>query len=72
MNVTKDAPVVEGQQQEEVQQQPIFETIEGIDQNSAVNVLIQVAEMAQKAGVLGVRDSVILAKAIDVLRPGLI
>lgn len=49
---------------------PVFEQIEGMTQAGALNVVIQAAEMAQKAGALSVRDSVLLAKAISVLRPG--
>ena len=41
-----------------------------MDQNSAVSVLIQTAEIAQKAGILTMRDSVVLAKAISILVPG--
>ena len=39
-------------------------------EEGAVNVVIQAAGMAQQTGQLTVRDSVILAKAISVLRPG--
>jgi hypothetical protein len=49
---------------------PIFDQIEGMDQNGAVNVLIQAAQMAQSSGALTVRDSVMIAKAISVLQPG--
>ena len=49
---------------------PVFEEIEGMDQNSAVSVLIQTAEIAQKAGILTMRDSVVLAKAISLFMPG--
>ena len=51
-------------------QKPVFEEIEGMDQNTAVSVIIQAAEMAQKAGALSMRDSVVLAKAISILVPG--
>tara|TARA_R110002096_G_scaffold166975_2_gene336577 strand:- start:180 stop:428 length:249 start_codon:yes stop_codon:yes gene_type:complete len=51
-------------------QTPVFEEIEGMDQNTAVSVIIQAAEMAQKAGALSMRDSVVLAKAISILVPG--
>ena len=49
---------------------PVFDEVDTMDQNTAMNVLIQVAEMAQKGGILSVRDSVILAKAISVIAPG--
>jgi hypothetical protein len=49
---------------------PIFDQIEGMDQNGAVNVLIQAAQMAQSSGALTVRDSVMIAKAVSVLQPG--
>ena len=49
---------------------PVFEEIEGMDQNSAISVLIQTAELAQKAGILTMRDSVVLAKAISLFVPG--
>ena len=51
-------------------QQPIFSEIENMNQAQAVDVLIQAANLAQGAGRLTVRDSVMLAKAIDTLRPG--
>ena len=51
-------------------QTPVFDEVNEMDQNTALNVLIQVAEMAQKGGILSVRDSVILAKAISVIAPG--
>lgn len=49
---------------------PVFDEVNEMDQNTALNVLIQVSEMAQKGGILSVRDSVILAKAISVIAPG--
>jgi len=49
---------------------PIFEQIEGMNQGGAVNVLIQAAQMAQSAGALTLRDSVMVAQAISVLQPG--
>lgn len=49
---------------------PVFKEIEDITPEGAMNVLIQAAGQAQAAGALTVRDSVILAKAISVLRPG--
>ena len=50
--------------------QPVFEEIQNMTQQTAVGVLIQAAEMAQKAGILSLRDSVVLAKAIDLIVPG--
>lgn len=61
---------VDGPQQEEIT--PIFEEIEGMNPGAAVNVLIQASQMAQASGALTTRDSVMLAKAISVLRPGTI
>jgi len=52
------------------QQTPVFEEIEGMDQNTALSVLIQTTELAQKAGILTMRDSVVLAKAISLFVPG--
>jgi hypothetical protein len=49
---------------------PIFEQIEGMNQGGAVNVLIQAAQMAQSAGALTLRDSVMVAQAISILQPG--
>ena len=51
-------------------QQPVFNEIENMNTAQAVDVLIQAANLAQGAGRLTVRDSVMLAKAIDTLRPG--
>ena len=51
-------------------QTPVFDEVNEMDTNTALNVLIQVSEMAQKGGILSVRDSVILAKAISVIAPG--
>lgn len=56
----------------EPQLSPVFEEITNIDEDSAVNVLIQAAQLAQNSGRLSVRDSVLLAKSIDTLRPGTI
>mgnify|MGYP000031007298 CR=1 FL=1 len=55
---------------EQTPQAPVFEEVEGMTDEGAVNVVIQAASMAQSTGQLTVRDSVILAKAISVLRPG--
>jgi hypothetical protein len=49
---------------------PIFEEIKGMDVGGAVNVLIQVAQQSQSAGVLTIRDSVVVAHAISILHPG--
>ena len=49
---------------------PVFEEIESMTQDQAVNVLIQAAGLAQKSGELNIKDSVLLAKAITLLRPG--
>lgn len=49
---------------------PIFEQIEDMNPGGAVNVLIQAAQMAQSAGALTLRDSVMVARAISVLQPG--
>lgn len=57
-------------QQEQAEFNPIFNEIEGITPEGALNVLVQAAGQAQAAGALTVRDSVMVAKAISVLRPG--
>lgn len=49
---------------------PIFEEIENMTQDQAVNVLVQASQLAQQSGKLNLKDSVLLAKAITVLRPG--
>lgn len=49
---------------------PIFEEIQNMSQDQAVNVLVQAAQLAQQSGKLNLKDSVLLAKAITVLRPG--
>lgn len=72
--VTEQAPenttnVNEGTANEE-QMTPIFEEVEQMNPGMAVDILIQAASMAQSSGALTVRDSVMLAKAIAVLRPG--
>ena len=60
----------EKQQVEEVQQKPVFEEIKDMSPASALDVILQAAGLAQSSGALSVRDSVILAKAIETLRPG--
>lgn len=57
-------------EQEQDQVTPIFEEVEQMNPGIAVDILIQAASMAQGSGALTVRDSVMLAKAISVLRPG--
>lgn len=59
---------VDGPAQEQIT--PIFEEVEQMNPGMAVDILIQAASMAQSSGALTVRDSVMLAKAIAVLRPG--
>lgn len=49
---------------------PIFQEILNMNTEGALNVLIQAASQAQAAGALTVRDSVMVAQAIHVLRPG--
>ena len=56
----------------EDQANPVFDEINTIDENGAINVLIQAAQLAQGTGRLSVRDSVLLDKAIDTVRPGTI
>jgi hypothetical protein len=58
--------------QEASQVTPVFEEVQNIDADSAVNILIQAAMAAQQTGALSVRDSVLLASAINVVRPGTI
>ena len=50
--------------------QPIFEEIQEMNPGGAINVLIQAAQQAQAAGALTLRDSVVVAQAINILRPG--
>lgn len=58
------------QQEGKVKLNPVFKEIEGMTAEDAVNVLIQAAGAAQKSGALTVRDSVMLARAIELVRPG--
>lgn len=67
-DTTATAAPTEGQPENSAQ--PVFEEIQNMTQQTAVGVLIQAAEMAQKAGILSLRDSVVLAKAIDLILPG--
>jgi len=52
------------------QQTPVFEEVAGMTAEQAVNVLVQAAQLAQSSGNLTVRDSVMLAKAINTVMPG--
>jgi hypothetical protein len=61
-NATQEAPQVT----------PVFEEVKNISADDAVNILIQAAMAAQQTGSLSVRDSVLLASAINVVRPGTI
>ena len=67
---TATAETTENVEETKQPQTPVFDEVNEMDQNTALNVLIQVAEMAQKGGILSMRDSVILAKAISVIAPG--
>lgn len=71
---TENVNVAEATQTEatEATQRPVFDEVAEITEEQAVNVLIQAATVAQSSGRLNVRDSVLLARAIDVLRPGTI
>lgn len=60
---------VEGQEEAQI---PVFQEAQGMTAEQAVNVLVQAAVAAQNAGRLNVRDAVLLAKAIDIVRPGTI
>jgi hypothetical protein len=51
-------------QQEEQVQSPFVE-IQDMDLSRAVNILIQAANAAQRAGALGLRDSVLVASAAE-------
>lgn len=60
-------------QENETQEQvakPVFEEVQNMTNEQAVNVLVQAAQMAQASGKLTVRDSVMLAKAITIVFPG--
>jgi hypothetical protein len=58
--------------QEQVQEQtaPVFEEVANMTSEQAVNILVQAAQLAQRSGNLTVRDSVMLAKAINTVLPG--
>jgi hypothetical protein len=49
---------------------PVFKEAETMTPGQAIDILIQAAVVAQSAGRLNVRDSVFLAKAIEIIRPG--
>jgi len=55
------------QQEQELKEAVVspFEEIKAMDANKALNILFQASTAAQKAGVLSVRDSVLLAAAIE-------
>ena len=40
-----------------------------MEQSQAIEILLQVAQMAQKGGLLSLQDAVVVAKAVDVLSP---
>ena len=40
-----------------------------MEQQQAINVLIEVAHLAQKGGLLQLQDAVVVAKAIETLTP---
>lgn len=52
------------EQQEQVLTSP-FDEVKEMDTTKALNILFQAATAAQKAGALSVRDSVLLAAAIQ-------
>lgn len=62
--------VEQTQVREEAESKPVFNEIENMNESQAIDVLIQAASLSQSSGRLSVRDSVMLAKAIDVIRPG--
>ena len=72
MSVETNTTEMEANTATEQQLSPVFEEITNIDESGAINVLIQAAQLAQNSGRLSVRDSVLLAKSIDTLRPGTI
>jgi len=50
--------------------QSVFDEANDMSPDAAINILIQVAGLAQETGKLNIRDSVLLAKAISTVRPG--
>lgn len=69
-NATQNQTEATRPQNQEEDFQPIFEEIQEMNPGGAVNVLIQAAQQAQAAGALTLRDSVVVAQAINILRPG--
>jgi len=53
--------------QEQTQQISAFEEIKDMDFNKAINVLIQASNLAQQAGALTIRDSILLGAAIEIV-----
>lgn len=64
--------VEQTQVREEAESKPVFNEIENMNKSQAIDVLIQAASLSQSSGRLSVRDSVMLAKAIDIIKPGII
>lgn len=48
-----------------------FEEIKGMGEIQAFNILVQAANAAQRAGALSTKDSVLVAKAAEVLQDSL-
>lgn len=46
----------------------VFEQAQNMDLNQAVGVLAQTATIAQKHGILTVNDSVLVAKALEIVQ----
>ena len=40
-----------------------------MEQSQAIEILLQVAQMAQKGGLLSLQDATIVAKAVEILTP---
>lgn len=49
---------------------PVFEEIENMTEDVAMDTLMSAVNYAQTKGIFSVRDSVYVAKAISVIRPG--
>jgi hypothetical protein len=47
------------------EQKSPFEEVKNLNSNSAVAILIQAAEVAQKSGLLSIRDSILMGGAIE-------
>jgi len=70
---TPDLTMDQVQENTTVNETPsVFAEANSLTPETAVNVLIQAAQFAQESGSLSLRDSVLLARSIDVLRPGTI